>query len=159
MIVETSNFDKLIEPHRRALMGRAMKLCHGDIGMAEDMVQDTILKAFTNQEKFKGGNYGAWLMRILFNCVTSVFRRRTVVHENSCESPPDREAPPAMDFEISDELMGAIDSLPPDYKSVLLGSVGNVPYTEIAENLNIPVGTVMSRLWRARQLVRKIIDN
>jgi RNA polymerase sigma-70 factor (ECF subfamily) len=76
--METS-FENLIESHRLALERAALKFCHGDFDLAQDMVQDTFVKALKNADRFSAGtNLRAWLMRILYNTVMSVYRHRQV---------------------------------------------------------------------------------
>jgi RNA polymerase sigma-70 factor (ECF subfamily) len=154
--METS-FENRIETHREALLRAALKLCHGDYALAEDMVQETYMKAFRNAEAFQEGtNLRAWLMRILFNNVMSVFRHRQVARENPYPDGFDPVQEPDADAEVSDEVLQAIDALPEDYRRVfLMAALEESPYQAIADKLGIPVGTVMSRLWRARQALQR----
>ncbi len=152
-----TRFDTLIETHREALIRAALKLCHGDEALADDMVQDTYVKALRNAERFETGtNLRAWLMRILFNNVMSVYRHRQVAREGPYPQGFDPELPADGDFEVSDEVLRAIGELPEDYRKVfLMAALEDSPYREIADKLGIPVGTVMSRLWRARQALQR----
>ncbi len=154
--METS-FENLIEPHRDALQRTALKLCHGDHALAQDMVQETFFKALRSADRFQTGtNLRAWLMRILYNNVMTVYRRRRIARE----APYPEGFDPVSEFpapaEVSDEVNQALNELPEDYRLVfLMSAVDESPHREIAETLGIPVGTVMSRLWRARRELRR----
>ena len=148
-----------IEIHRETLHRAALKLCHGDAPLAEDMVQETCFKAIRNARRFSPGtNLLAWLMRILYNTVMSAYRHRQVARENPYPEglDPVRETPPdPAHLEVSDELARAIDDLPAEYRRVfLMAALEDSPYQAIARKLGIPVGTVMSRLWRARKALQ-----
>lgn len=148
-----------IDNHRESLHRAALKLCHGDSALAEDMVQETYFKAIRNARRFSPGtNLLAWLMRILYNTVMSAYRHRQVARENPYPEglDPVREgAPEPEDLEVSDELSRAIGSLPAEYRKVfLMAALEDHTYEAIARKLGIPVGTVMSRLWRARKALQ-----
>jgi RNA polymerase sigma-70 factor (ECF subfamily) len=124
--------------------------------MAEDMVQDTYVKALRNADHFQEGtNLKAWLMRILANNVISMYRHRRVAKENPYPEGFDPADDLPADMEVRDEVAEAIQNLPEDYRKVfLMAALEDSPYQKIAEKLKIPVGTVMSRLWRARQTLQ-----
>ena len=152
-----TTFEILIESHREALYRTALKLSHGDEALAQDAVQETFVKALRNSERFEvGTNLRAWLMRILYNTVMSIFRHRQVAREGGYPEGFDPEEPPPADSEVSDEMLQALGDLPEDYRKVfLMAALDDSPYQEIARKLGIPVGTVMSRLWRARKTLQK----
>jgi RNA polymerase sigma-70 factor (ECF subfamily) len=152
-----TTFEAMIEAQRPALDRAALKFCHGDFDLAQDMVQDTMLKALRNGQRFTPGtNLRAWLIRILYNTVMSRFRHRQVARENPYPEGFDPEVPEAKDLEVSDEVSQALNELPEDYRKVfLMAALEDSPYQEIADKLGIPVGTVMSRLWRARQSLQR----
>ena len=154
--METS-FEILIESHRQALERAALKFCHGDFDLAQDMVQDTFVKALKNTDRFaEGTNLRAWLMRILYNTVMSIYRHRQVAKESPYPEGFDPVEASLADLEVSDEVLGAVSNLPEDYRKVfLMAALEDSPYQEIAAKLGIPVGTVMSRLWRARQTLQR----
>jgi RNA polymerase sigma-70 factor (ECF subfamily) len=152
-----TTFANLIETYRDTLRRAALKLTHGDEAMAEDMVQETYLKALRHEEHFvPGTNLKAWLMRILYNNVMSAFRHRQVARENPYPEGFDAAVPVPPDLEVRDEVLDAVGSLPEDYRKVfLMAALEDSPYQVIAEKLGIPVGTVMSRLWRARKVLKE----
>lgn len=133
---------------------------------AADLVQETYLKALKAADRFeeKGAGIRAWLFKILHNVFYSRARREkrgpTSVEQfyeaDESATPPDEALPAwdlaSLDWEHVDErLKRALDELRPEYRTVLLlWGVEGMKYREIAEIQNIPIGTVMSRLHRAR---------
>ena len=135
---------------------------------AEDLVQETYLKALRSFASFQPGtNFRAWIFQILRNSFLSSrskLERRVTVALNPEEDGPelavDTETPETILMNRSDsELMQrAIEDLPVHYReTLLLCEVEEMSYLEIAEVLSIPIGTVMSRLARARKAVRESI--
>jgi RNA polymerase sigma-70 factor, ECF subfamily len=156
-------FDEEALPHLDALYRVALRLT-ADPTLAEDLVQDTMLKAYRSWRQYRSGtNAKGWLLTILRNTFINDYRRRK--HE-----------PIAMDVEaaepralyrsiqetdpegaffsqiVDDKVLEAVDSLPTEFREVLaLSDIEGMSYAEIAETLQIPVGTVKSRLFRARR--------
>ena len=140
---------------------------------AEDLVQETLLRAFRAFDRFEEGtSLRAWLLRILTNCYYNRYRRR--VHERrAAELPADdpyheglvsdaslsclRDPEAAMDQPlVSDELQRAIDRLPEAFRVVfVLTEIEELTYREVADAMGTPIGTVMSRLHRARKLLQQ----
>jgi RNA polymerase sigma-70 factor (ECF subfamily) len=161
-------FKQEMVPHMDLLYNYAMYLT-GERAAAQDLLQDTFLKAFRFFDKFeRGTNARAWLYRIMRNTYINEFRRLKrspeLIEYDEQVSPyqMDRTAIAAaddlrqkMDSELfDDEIAGAIGALPEKFKSVvILRDVEDLPYEEIAEVLEIPVGTVRSRLHRARAML------
>jgi RNA polymerase sigma-70 factor (ECF subfamily) len=133
---------------------------------AEDLVQETYLKALRSFASFQSGtNFRAWIFRILKNTFLSscstLARRMTdamISDEDGLEPAVDTETPETilMNRSSSQLVQCAIDDLPVHYReTLLLCEVEEMSYQEIAEILSIPIGTVMSRLSRARKAVRE----
>src|SRR6202522_971801 len=133
---------------------------------AEDLVQETYLKALRSFASFQPGtNFRAWMFRILKNTFLSsrsTLERRmndAMVSEEDCqELAVDTETPETilMNLSNSQSVQRAIRDLPMHYReTLLLCEVEEMSYQEIAEVLSIPMGTVMSRLARARKAVRE----
>jgi RNA polymerase sigma-70 factor (ECF subfamily) len=133
---------------------------------AEDLVQETYLKALRSFASFQPGtNFRAWMFRILRNTFLSSrtkFDRRMNEsldsEEDGSELAVDTETPETilMNRANSQLMQRAIDDLPVHYReALLLCEVEEMSYREIAEILSIPIGTVMSRLARARKVVRQ----
>jgi RNA polymerase sigma-70 factor (ECF subfamily) len=131
---------------------------------AEDLVQETYAKALKGFSSFRlGTNFRAWMFRILRNTFlasrTGLQATMTLSLESEEEEPElagDGDTPETILIERSNrQLQSAIDSLPVYFREVLLlCDVEEMSYQEIAETLSIPVGTVMSRLSRARKTLR-----
>src|ERR1700728_2926105 len=137
-----------------------------DSNDAEDLVQETYLKAVRNFASFQSGtNFRAWIFRILRNNFLSscskLERRMTLPMDSEEDGPElavDTETPETilMNRLNSQRVQRAIDDLPVHYReTLLLCEVEEMSYQEIAEILTIPIGTVMSRLARARKAVRE----
>ena len=138
---------------------------------AEDLVQETYFKAYRYYDKFEEGtNFKAWLFKIMKNTFINNYRKKQQAPpqsdfsdiEESFESLLSEEATrkiknPEEEFlsnVLDEHVQVAMDELPPDYRMVVvLADLENFAYKEIAEILEVPVGTVMSRLYRGRRLL------
>lgn len=122
--------------------------------IAEDLVQSCLLLAWKNFHQFQPGtNARAWLFRILLNEFHAEGRRLRRVPDWVALTADARTVSPALDDAM--EVSRALDGLPVDHRTVLLlGVVEGFTCTEMSEILCVPVGTVMSRLSRARQAMR-----
>ena len=129
---------------------------------AEDLVQETYLKAFRSFASFAPGtNFRAWIFQILKNTFlgscSKLERRMTLAMDSEEDLPTTSATPESLLNGLSDieAIRSAIEQLPVIFREViLLSDVEDVSYREIAEILSIPIGTVMSRLARARKMVR-----
>ena len=139
-----------------------------DSNDAEDLVQETYLKALRSLASFRPGtNFRAWMFQILKNTFLSscskLERRMTVALDSEDDGPElavDTETPETILINRSNSqlMQHAIDDLPLHYReTLLLCEVEEMSYQEIAEILSIPIGTVMSRLARARKAVRETV--
>jgi RNA polymerase sigma-70 factor (ECF subfamily) len=160
-----AGFEELAMPLFNSLYNFARWLAR-DSNDAEDLVQETYLKALRSFASFQSGtNFRAWIFQILRNNFLSscskLERRMTVAmdsEEDGSELAVDTETPETilMNRCNSQLLQCAIEDLPVHYReALLLCEVEGMSYQEIAEILSIPIGTVMSRLARARKAVRK----
>jgi RNA polymerase sigma-70 factor (ECF subfamily) len=137
---------------------------------AEDLVQETYLKAFRGADSFRPGtNLRAWLFTILHNTARNRARDRSrdaitvnsEVVDQAAEAPPLGQSGTVDDPEtllmrstLAPELQAAVDELPPAFReAVWLREVEEFSYAEIAEMLGVPLGTVMSRISRGRRLL------
>ena len=167
-------FEALALSHLDPLYSAALRLTQNDRD-AEDLVQDTCMRAFRFFDKFeRGTNMKAWLFKILTNTFINRYRRkvkernvvegseRDAVHERFISrDATDFAANPEQylfDRLLSDDVLRAIDALPIDFRLVvILADLQEFSYKEIAEILDCPVGTVMSRLFRGRKLLQKTL--
>ncbi len=163
-------FETELLPHVRALQTFAYHLTYNQQD-ADDLVQETYLKAYRFIDKYeKGTNAKAWLFKILKNAYINEYRKKvrqpnTVDFEDFAsyvEADDDRSSGYSdLRREIFEHMMGdevtmAINSLPLDFRSViLLCDIEGFTYEEIASIIDVPIGTVRSRLFRARNLLKE----
>ena len=167
-------FEELTAPLLGALYRFATQKLR-DAHQAEDLVQEVCLKAYRAFDHFeRGTNYRAWLFRILSNALLDLQRKaskkplevdfdagRSVFHLN-IEAGHNRLLNPEqqlMAASLAHEVRTAIADLPPEWQAVvLLSFVEEFSYKEIADIVGCPIGTVMSRLYRARQVLRQRLE-
>jgi RNA polymerase sigma-70 factor, ECF subfamily len=151
-------FERVAMCHSRSLLRVARRLTSSSPGLtqsnAEDLVQDCLLLAWKNFHQFqRGTNARAWLFRILFNAFYAEGRKLRRVPDLIPLRADARTFSPGLDEVL--EVSRALDNLPFDHRTVLLlGVVEGLTCGEMAEVLSVPIGTVMSRLSRARQTMR-----
>ncbi len=144
---------------------------------AEDLVQETYLRAFRSLHQFRPGtNLRAWIFRILTNAYINEYRKRTrrptraslddleefYLYDHLVDSgvQPQSERPEDVVIEriSTEDVINSLDELSEDFRNVvLLADVEGFSYREIAEILDIPIGTVMSRLYRARRRLQRLL--
>jgi len=174
--VRKEEFEQVALPHADALYNFALKMTRSRKD-AEDLVQDTFLRAFRFFHRFEPGtNCRAWLFRILKNTYINSYRKvkRTPAHVDwgqveeyydtvagddvlkRHKTPEDELLDGSLDHRVEE----AVASLPAEYREVvLLNFLEDLSYKEISEVLEIPMGTVMSRLHRGRKILqRKLKD-
>lgn len=163
-------FENEFMPHVDALYNFAFHLTLNEDD-ANDLVQDTFLKAYRFIDSYeRGTNAKAWLFQILKNSFINEYRRKVrqpgevdyedyVVHQDSDDAVHIGELDLRDDvFKglIGDEVTKALNDLPVDFRTViLLCDIEGFSYEEIAKIINIPIGTVRSRLHRARNLMKE----
>jgi RNA polymerase sigma-70 factor (ECF subfamily) len=152
-------FEKAALPHLNELYRAAVRLL-GDSTKAEDVVQETYLQAWKSFERFAPGtNCRAWLFKILVNTMHHHRRKwfnSRLVQEGEEILEQTAAAAPVPEHITEAEILHALDGLPADYRvAVLLCDVEEFSYKEIAGALDVPIGTVMSRLSRGRRLLRE----
>jgi len=161
-------FEAAAMPFLDALYNTALRMTRNPQD-AEDLIQETYLKAYRHYDKFQPGtNLKAWLFKIMKNTFINEYRKRQLAPpasdfaeiEETFESEVSDEAlrqiknpeEEALENVLDEDVQRALDGLPADYRMVvLLADVEGFAYREIAEILDIPVGTVMSRLYRGRK--------
>lgn len=169
-----ADFEALVSPWLDGLYASALRLTRNERN-AEDLVQDTVMRAWRFFDKFeKGTNFRAWLFKILTNTFINSYRRNS--REKSLQDESERQSVEAQFFSadtteqaanpedylldrvMREDVLKAIDGLPIDFRMVvILADLQEFSYKEIAEVLDIPVGTVMSRLFRGRKALQKTL--
>ena len=161
------DFTERVQPYLDALFRTALRMT-GESALAEDLVQETFLKAYRGYGRFEpGSNFKAWLFTILTNAYINDYRRRSraplVTDFTEIEPEGETETPYFSEEDVQrladrlgDSAKRALDRLPPEHRLVfLLSTFEDLSYKEISAALAVPIGTVMSRLFRARAVLRR----
>jgi RNA polymerase sigma-70 factor (ECF subfamily) len=157
-------FEEVALQYMDPLYSAALRLAR-DESEAQDLVQDAYLRAYRFFNKFeKGTNFKAWLFKILKNIYINKYRRESkkpqMVDVSRVEISGGLTAVATPEDEIFDKLldddtMAAMDSLSEEFRlAIILSDLEGFSYKEVAEILDCPIGTVMSRLHRGRRLLR-----
>ena len=159
--LQTIRFEQAVLPHLAAAYNLARWLVR-DVHDAEDIVQQAMLRACRGFGTFRGGDAQAWVLAIVRNaCYTHLRSNRRA--DQSSNDALDEQASAPGDLHVdpqaillqrldADAMAAAIEALPAPYREVIvLREIEDLPYARIAEVANVPIGTVMSRLSRARQ--------
>jgi RNA polymerase sigma-70 factor, ECF subfamily len=153
-------FELTMWPHMRAAYNLARWLVRNDHD-AEDIVQESFLKAYKAQESFRGSEARTWMLSIVRNTAIDFLRRYKTSATTTLSEPgyePKDESPDPERVLLQqtrrDRVRQAISHLEPDFREpIVLREIEGMSYKEIAAVLDIPMGTVMSRLSRARNLL------
>jgi RNA polymerase sigma factor (sigma-70 family) len=160
-------FEREFMPHVEALHTFGYHLTYNDEDAA-DLVQETYLKAFKFIDKFEDGtNSKAWLFKIMKNAYINDYRKRAKRPTQVDHDGDDPQLSSYYDIRedlfdnvMGDEITAAINSIPDDFKTVIfLCDIEEFSYEEIAKILEIPIGTVRSRLFRARNMLKELLKN
>lgn len=170
--LRSQEFEALVMEHMDMLYAVALRLTRNTAD-AQDLTQNTVVKALRFHSKFEEGTYiKAWLLTILRNTFINDYRRRarrpTFVELTGAETTsqptldpevryePDGRAPSDLFELLDDEVKSAVEALPDDFRqAVIMADLEDKSYKEIAEVMKCPLGTVMSRLYRGRKLLRE----
>lgn len=161
--LEPGRFDLCLRPQLRGLRSAALRLTRNPDD-AEDLVQETTLRAFRFWGHYQpGSNLRAWLHRILLNTFVNGYRRSRRERELVSQLRLTAEAlepatPNALNASLSDEVERGLAELPIEFRGVLWAvAVDDLSYREAADRLGCPVGTIMSRLHRARHAMQQAL--
>ncbi len=166
----SGSYEQLARTHMRALYNMALRLTRNP-QEAEDLVQDTLLRAYRFFNRYEQGtNFRAWIFKILKNAFINRYRKeqqspetvdfaviedgleRLVEKSQAPGSAPSTPEQQLLEGVVDEEIEEALRSLPDEYRMVFLMAIQQeMSYKEIAAALDIPIGTVMSRLHRARR--------
>lgn len=161
-------FERDTLEHLNALYNFAMYLTHNP-SEAEDLVQETYLRAFRFSHRFEPGTHlRAWLFQILRNTFLTFYRLRERESAVAEDGVPDWEVPMFHDapedsgraLEAHTDLERAMRRLPEEFRTVLLlAEVEGMPLEEVARVMSCPVGTVKSRIFRAKERLRGLLPD
>ncbi|HAQ37385.1 MAG TPA: RNA polymerase subunit sigma [Saprospirales bacterium] len=159
-------------PHIEALKTFAFHLTYNEAD-ADDLIQETYMKAFKFMDKYeKGTNAKAWLFKILKNAYINEYRKKVKSPQKvdvddvglvkTTENQNERLKADLRDDiytnELGDEVTKALDKLPEDFRTViLLCDIEGFSYEEMSKIIDIPVGTIRSRLFRARNALKELL--
>jgi RNA polymerase sigma-70 factor, ECF subfamily len=162
-----ASFEREALVHLDSLYRVALRLTRNP-AEADDLVQETMLKAYRAWDQFeRGTNAKGWLLTILRHAFINEYRRRSrhpetvdldTIEPFSVFEELQDDDPQGTFFDriVDDEVLRAIDALPEQFReTVVLSDVEGMSYEEIARVLGVPVGTVKSRLFRARQVLQQ----
>ena len=172
---QRQEFETLLAPLLKSLYNTALGFTRNPTE-AEDAVQETVLRAYRSFEQFKRGtNFKAWVFRILTNHCINRFRRKErgpeavgyedVEREAELAGSREQSATAVPETAVFDDLLGeevqsAIAQLPEEFRVVvILSDLQDYTYREVADFLSIPIGTVRSRLFRGRRLLRELLED
>ncbi len=168
-------FEKIAFEYMDSLYSTALRLTRNAME-AEDLVQDTYLRAYRFFDKFEpGSNFKAWIFKILTNTFINKYRKKMrtpqqvqlekvdfgIESEEEFQEPTEWQGYDEKNYSefFDDDIKAALSELSPEFRMViLLADVEEFSYKEIAEMINRPIGTVMSRLFRGRQMLQKILQ-
>ena len=168
----SEEFEHLVLEHLDMLYAVALRLTRNTAD-AQDLTQNTVVKALRFHSNFREGTYiKAWLLTILRNTFINEYRRKarrpTFVELTGAEPAEPTSSDPEVAFGphaettsvlmelLDDEEKRAIETLPDDFRlAVIMADLEDKSYKEIAEVMDCPLGTVMSRLYRGRKLLRE----
>jgi RNA polymerase sigma-70 factor (ECF subfamily) len=167
-------FNTLVLHYQDTLYNTARRIL-GDDELAADATQEAFISAFRGLNSFRGGSFKAWLMRTVTNASYDELRRRKRRPTTPLE--PDREEADGMDeprwladpglspedtaeaHEIEHAMEHCLEGLPFDYKTVVvMADIEGLDYSEVAAAVRVPLGTVKSRLARARLRLRECLQ-
>lgn len=159
-------FNRLMEAHERRMYAVALRIC-ANREDAQDCLQETMLRIYRSIASFKGqSSFATWVYRITMNTCLDEIRRRKNKHNASLDSlletgwsPKDESGSPekhAIDRETRKCVSNAIQELPEDMRAaIILRDIQGLTYEEIAQTLDINVGTIKSRISRGREKLRE----
>ena len=171
---DLESFNTLVLAYQENLYNTAFRIL-GDEELAADATQDAFISAFQKLSSFRGGSFRSWLLRTVTNACYDELRRKkrrpttplepVTSEEEEIESPrwlADPDFSPEEKFEQSElehAIQHCLEGLSPDYRTVVvLADIQGLDYSEVASSLRKPLGTIKSRLARARLRLRECLQ-
>lgn len=162
LALSRAEFNELVELHGAALYRMAYRMI-GDAHEAEDVVQDTFRSAWNSRQRYESQRGGrAWLVAIMRRRTVDRWRKRPQPRVLASDEPLELsvEAEDPLANEFSDEIQHGLQQLPDALReTLLLVVVGELTHQEVADLMDIPLGTVLSRVSRARSRLRECISS
>lgn len=152
-------FAELVRNHQSPVRGLLRQLTRSDLALADDLAQETFLRAYKNIRSFRGeAKFSTWLYRIAYNCFREEARKRKElvgIDESQLEAEQD---PQTVDPALKHDLMQALQLLPLNERSaILLCCQNGLSHDEAARVLDIPLGTVKTNVLRGREKLKKML--
>ncbi|MEO7167633.1 MAG: RNA polymerase sigma factor [Spartobacteria bacterium] len=152
-------FAELVRNHQSTVRGLLRQLTRCDFALADDLAQETFLRAYKNIRSFRGeAKFSTWLYRIAYNCFREEARKRKElvgIDESQLEAEQD---PQTVDPGLKHDLMHALQLLPlPERSAILLCCQNGLSHDEAARVLDIPLGTVKTNVLRGREKLKKTL--
>ena len=152
-------FAELVRNHQSAVRGLLRQLTRSDLALADDLAQETFLRAYKHIRSFRGeARFSTWLYRIAYNCFREDARRRKELVGINEEQWQAREDPQTVDPALRHDLMQALNLLPlPERTAVILCCQNGLSHDEAARVLEIPLGTVKTNVLRGREKLKRTL--
>jgi RNA polymerase sigma-70 factor (ECF subfamily) len=152
-------FSELVRQHQSAVRGLLRQLTRSDVALADDLAQETFIRAYKNIRSFRGeAKFSTWLYRIAYNCFREEARKRKElvgIDETQLEREQD---PGTVDPALRQDLAHALQLLPlHERTAVLLCCQNGLSHDEAARVLEIPLGTVKTNVLRGREKLKKTL--
>jgi RNA polymerase sigma-70 factor (ECF subfamily) len=152
-------FAELVRNHQSAVRGLLRQLTRSDLALADDLAQETFLRAYKHIRSFRGeAKFSTWLYRIAYNCFREEARKRKEfvgIDEAQLEAEPD---PQTVDPALKHDLMHALQLLPlHERTAIVLCCQNGLSHDEAARVLEIPLGTVKTNVLRGREKLKKML--
>ena len=152
-------FAELVRNHQSSVRGLLRQLVRTDVTLADDLAQETFVRAYKNLRSFRGeARFSTWLYRIAYNCFREEARKRKElvgIDEAQLESEHD---PQTTDPALRHDLVQALDALPLHERSaVVLCCQNGLSHDEAARVLDIPLGTVKTNVLRGREKLKRAL--
>lgn len=172
---DLDSFNRLVLAYQDLVYNQAFRMI-GEEESADDATQNAFISAYNHLGSFRGGSFKAWLLRIVTNACYDELRRRkrrpTIPLEPLDDAGEEVESPSWMvdpadhpeeqvqRLELQNAIQHCLDNLPDDFRSaVVMVDVQGLDYSEAAESIGTPIGTIKSRLARARLRLRDCLNN
>ncbi|MBH8576207.1 sigma-70 family RNA polymerase sigma factor [Nostocaceae cyanobacterium CENA369] len=159
---DTQSYKQLYYRHEQRVRSILYQLCHPSC--LDDVVQEVFLRAWKGLPKFRQtAKFSTWLYRITWNLAAderhAAMQRQTQLQSLSEKTPTQQEAPNILNLHYQDLVQRGLANLSFDHRTILvLHDLEEVPQKEVAEILDIPIGTVKSRLFHARAAMRQFLQ-